>query len=78
MHPLVVGSSIVHDSLGHEPSELRGAGLASGEFAETKPPASPPPPMLPRASSASFFFLVSAVTYFCCSAISLSISALAC
>ena len=70
MHPLVVGSFTVQDSLGHDPSELRGAGLASGEFALRKPPATAPPPTLARASSASYFFLAITVTCFCCSLIS--------
>src|SRR4029453_13758863 len=70
MHPLVVGSFTVQDSLGQEPSELRGAGLASGEFALRKPPATAPPPTLASASSASFFFLAITVTCFCCSLIS--------
>jgi hypothetical protein len=49
---------------------LRGAALASGEFALMNPPATAPPPTLASANSASFFFLARMVTCFCCSLIS--------
>jgi hypothetical protein len=57
MHPVVVGSLIVQPSLGHDPSEFRGAALASAELGSRKPLPAAPPPMLASATSASFFFL---------------------
>src|SRR5689334_7093407 len=87
MQPEVVGSLTLHDSLGREPSELRGAGAARALLPpslEEPPPddelEDPPLAALAtfNASSAWFLRLAMTVSWRCCSRTAVSIAVLAC